>query len=476
MTLAEGKPLARSGGAARVVVVDDDEAVLHAVSRFLKAAGADVTALSDSLEVLPLLTRSQVDAVLTDFQMPHLDGRTLLVEIKRAHPDVEVVLMTSHGTVHGAVDALQAGAFHYLTKPFEDPSEVVSLVARAVEQRRLRGREAQLERLLAAGDVEALVGKSEAMERLRRLVRTVAATPATVLLTGESGTGKERVATALHRAGERRERPLITINCAALPDALLEAELFGHAKGAFTGAATARAGLFEAADGGTLFLDEVGEMPVGLQAKLLRVLQEGEVRRLGSNDVLRVDVRLVAATNVDLEAARRAGRFREDLFYRLAVVTIQLPPLRERLDDVPDLAHHFLGRSVERIKKPIRAIGDDVLAALGRYAWPGNLRELANVIERAVVLCEGDRIERRDLPAAVAGPATRDSIPVPQGLSRMPYADARRAALAAFEESYVQQVLDEAEGNVSEAARRAGMHRANFKRILRRRDGRGADG
>jgi two-component system response regulator HydG len=283
----------------------------------------------------------------------------------------------------------------------------------------------------------------------------------------ETGVGKERVANALHSASDRRSQPFVAINCAALPENLLESELFGHEKGAFTGAVSARAGLFEAANHGTIFLDEVGDMPLPLQAKLLRVLQEGEVRRVGSNATRAVDVRVVTATNVDLEAARHERRFREDLYYRLKVVSIEVPPLRAHADDIPALARHFAEVAAARMKKPTPELSEGTLDALCRYVWPGNVRELVNAIEHAVVLA-GDIIEVRHLPDAIAAHSDDSPFPTPPSLGKLTYVQARKLAVEAFERRYAEMVLSLTGGNISEAARHAGMDRANFKRLLRR--------
>jgi two-component system response regulator HydG len=455
-------------GPAKILIVDDDKAVLQVLGRILRSSGAEAVCVSSAVEALAHLELAPVDVVLSDVQMPHVDGRQLLTEVRQRHPDIEVVLMSGSATVDRAVEALQAGAFHYLTKPI-DAGTLVALLSRALERRRLRSRANLLERQVAAADL-GLLGTSAAMERLRERIRTVAPTPVSILIIGESGVGKERVATAIHHGSDRRDRSFVAINCAALPENLLESELFGHEKGAFTGAVVARPGLFETASGGTLFLDEVGDMPLPLQAKLLRVLQEREVRRVGSDVTRPVDVRVVAATNVDLDAARHEHRFRDDLYYRLRVVAIDVPPLRAHSEDVPTLARHFAEVAAKRMNRPAPTLTEPALTALSRYAWPGNVRELINAMEHAVVLAgNSDEIDAHHLPETITSRARADdAYPTPPSLARLTYVQARKLAVEAFERRYAEMVLGLAGGNISEAARHAGMDRANFKRLLRR--------
>jgi transcriptional regulator with GAF, ATPase, and Fis domain len=307
------------------------------------------------------------------------------------------------------------------------------------------------------------------MKRVFELVEGVAYSSSTVLIQGESGTGKELVARAIHHRSPRRSRPFVAVNCSALTDTLLESELFGHEKGSFTGASSAKRGLFEVADGGSIFLDEIGEVPAPTQVKLLRVLQEGEMKRVGSNEIRRVDVRVIAATNADLDKARREGAFREDLYYRLNVITIDLPPLRDRSGDIPLLALHFLRKYTSRANKQIDSIQPEAMELLERYGWPGNVRELENVVERAVVLGRGDEVAESDLPDGLRGPgpARRDSA---TALTDLPYRKAKEIAVSEFERRYVQEVLSQSEGNVSQASRRAGMDRSNFRRVMKKYD------
>ncbi len=453
-------------GRPRLLIVDDDEGILRALESLFRRAGHRVACVQDPTLAAGVLEEESPDVVLCDLRMPRLSGLDLLVELKAKRPGTEVILMTAYADVRAAVEAVKRGAYDFLVKPFEDISVVELAVARAAERKKLREDHRALSaRVEALEAFEGLVGESPRMTAIYQMVETVARSDATVLLGGESGTGKELVARAIHLRSERRAQPFLAVNCSALPAGLLESELFGHVKGAFTGAVCAKKGLFEAADHGTLFLDEVADLPPPAQVQLLRVLQEGEVRRVGGNDIVRVDVRVVAATNTDLEEARARGNFREDLYYRLAVITLKLPPLRERVEDIPLLVHHFLARAAARARKPPPELADDVLPALRRYPWPGNVRELENAIERAVILARGP-IGVADLPPHVARPPGKIA-PEVEVLSDLPYLEARRSAMHAFELRYLGALLRKAAGNVSEAARLAGMDRSNLRRLLR---------
>jgi two-component system response regulator HydG len=384
-------------------------------------------------------------------------------------------MMTGHATVETALAALKAGAYDYLTKPFEDVEVVARGVAKAAERKMLFDRNRELEDRLRRRDgaPEGLVGSSGGMRDVTRMIEAVAYSSATVLVTGESGTGKELVARALHARSPRRAQPFVALNCGALTETLLESELFGHVKGAFTGAQRDQKGLFDAADGGTIFLDEIGDIPPATQVRLLRVLQEGEIKRVGAAESVRVDVRVIAATHRDLTRLVKTGRFREDLFYRLNVINIPLPPLRERIDDVPLLAHHFLRRYAERLGKKVRTLNPDALELLRGYRWPGNVRELENAIERAVVLCRGEAVTAGDLPPAVTGrtaPLVREAPASGDDAAWLAqsYAAAKEQALRRFEKGYVEALMKACDNNISAAARKAGMDRSNFKRVLRK--------
>jgi DNA-binding NtrC family response regulator len=370
---------------ARILIVDDQEMMRDSLAATLAREGHEVVAAGDGPTAVNRLTGARFDLLLSDVKMPRMSGVELLQEARKLRPEMPVVLMTAFATVSTAVEAMKLGAYDYIQKPF-DGDEVRLLVERTLEHSRLARENAAL-RTIAQTDVpRPLVGSSPAMQEVRRKIELVARSNVTVLVCGESGTGKELVSRAIHAASERRERPMLAVNCAALSENLLESELFGHEKGSFTGADRLRRGRFELADGGTLMLDEISEIPLNLQAKLLRVLQENAFERVGSSLTQQVDVRVVATTNRKLEEAVAAGKFRQDLFYRLNVVPIELPPLRQKVDDIPDLCRHFLHQIAKREKSPFRHIESEAVRLLQRYDWPGNIRELQNIIERACIL------------------------------------------------------------------------------------------
>ncbi len=459
---------------ARVLVVDDEPSLLKALEALLRKKGHEVIALDSPITATQRLAQEDFDVAMLDIKMPDLSGIELLNAVKHRRPEVEVVMMTGHATVETALAAMKAGAYDYLTKPFDDVERVAHVVARAAERKRLCDRNRELEtRLEALEGTQGLVGNSGAMRDVVRMIDAVAYSAATVLVNGESGTGKELVARALHARSPRRAQPFVALNCGALTETLLESELFGHVKGAFTGANRDQKGLFEAANGGTIFLDEIGDIPLSTQVRLLRVLQEGEIKRVGSAESVKVDVRVIAATHRDLPKLVRAGRFREDLFYRLNVIAIPLPPLRDRLDDVPLLAHHFVRRYNDRLAKKVRTLAPEAIELLCSYRWPGNVRELENAMERAVVLCRGDAILQGDLPPSITGRTAPVLREVAAGvedteLIGQSYASAKDSALRRFEKRYVEALMKACDNNISAAARKAGMDRSNFKRVLRK--------
>ncbi|MFN4242026.1 MAG: sigma-54-dependent transcriptional regulator [Tepidisphaerales bacterium] len=370
---------------ARILICDDQELMRDSLAGLLAKEGHDVTAVGDGAAAVSRLEAGKFDLLLTDLRMPKMTGIELLTQVKRVRPEMPVVLMTAYASVQTAVEAMRLGAYDYIQKPF-DGDELKLLVERTLEHARLKLENAAL-RAAAGGDVERpLVGDGPSMREIRARLELIARSSATVLVRGESGTGKEVVARYIHARSARADRPFLAVNCAALSEHLLESELFGHEKGAFTGADKLRRGRFELADGGTLLLDEISEIPPSLQAKLLRVLQENAFERVGSSVTQRVDVRVIATSNRDLEKAVAEGKFREDLFYRLNVVPVELPPLRERLEDVPELARHFLEQIARRERSVLRHLEPDAVRMLQRYTWPGNVRELQNIIERACVL------------------------------------------------------------------------------------------
>jgi two-component system response regulator AtoC len=402
--------------------------------------------------------------VITDLRMPGMDGMALLQRISRRFRDLPVVVLTAHGTVDLAVQALKQGAFDFITKPYER-DELLSVVKKALEHRARDVEEPQ-------GDEErTLVGTSERMRRVDEIIAKVADSPSTVLITGESGTGKELVALALHRKSSRQDKPFIRINAAAIPPTLIEAELFGHEKGAFTGAVSAKPGRFELAHGGTLFLDEIGELPVDMQVKLLRVLQESTFERVGGIKTLQVDVRLIAATNRDLRKAIEQGQFREDLFWRLNVVPVELPPLRERTEDIPVLVEAFIKKLNRRLNRAVESFTPEAMAVLRSYSWPGNIRELENIVERTLLFADRPVIDAGDLPpdlqARIGGLSPRPAPATPaHGVEAAPEGsmkDIVKQRMAELEKDLIQRALDETQGNVTHAARKLKISRKSLQ-------------
>jgi DNA-binding NtrC family response regulator len=435
--------------------VDDEVRQLEILRAILEKEGLDVETATSAETAARLLRDVPPAVVLTDLKLPGEDGIGLLEEIGRFAPHTCVILMTAHGSIDSAVQAMKKGAFDYLTKPLERDTLVLA-VNRALDKAGLLSENIDLRRQLRDRfSIENIIGDHGTMQDVFRTILKVAPSASSVLIYGESGTGKELVARAIHYGSPRAERPFHATNCAAIPETLLESELFGHEKGAFTGAVARRIGLFEQASGGTLFLDEIGDMSLGMQPKLLRALQEREIRRVGGSAPIKVDPRIVAATNQDLGARMREGRFREDLYYRLNVVTIHLPALRERATDIPRLAAHFLARHARTAGKKIEGIEDGALALLCGYRWPGNVRELESAVERAVLMTDGTRLIAADLPQEVrqraADGAVRIEIP-DGGLS-----------FEVIEKNLLEQAMEKKEGNVSRAARLLGMTRRTFQ-------------
>jgi two-component system response regulator AtoC len=431
----------------RVLVVDDEPGLRQSLGLLLTDAGYTVTAEQNGRRALERATAEPFDLVLCDVRMPEMDGLTFLRSYRQRGGGALVIVMSAYGGEDAAIAAMKEGAYDYLPKPFR-PDEVVLTLRKAEERERLRQDVAGLRAQLAAGPAErGLVAESGAMRDALGLVTKVAEHNTTVLITGESGTGKEVIARAIHRASPRSSRAFVGINCAAIPEALLESELFGHVRGAFTGASADKTGLFEAASGGTLLLDEIGELSVGLQAKLLRVLQEGEIRRVGDQKTRKVDARVLAATARDLEAEMRAGRFREDLFYRINVVVIHLPPLRERRDDIAPLSRLFAARLAERLGKPL-SLSDSAVAALEEQEWPGNVRQLENAIERAAILANREILDAADLRLNAF---TSDLAAEPDRAGSL------RDVVEAAERQAISEALRATDGNRRAAAERLGV-------------------
>ena len=430
----------------KVLVIDDEPGLRQSLGLLLTDAGYTVTAEQDGKRALERAVAESFDLVLCDVRMPEMDGLTFLRNYRRRGGTALVIVMSAYGGEDAAIAAMQEGAYDYLPKPFR-PDEVVLTLRKAEERERLRQEVAGLRAQLATGPAErGLVVASAAMRQALALVARVAEHNTTVLITGESGTGKEVIARAIHRASPRGSKAFVGINCAAIPENLLESELFGHVRGAFTGATGDKVGLFEQANGGTLLLDEIGELPIGLQAKLLRVLQESEIRRVGDQKTRRVDARVLAATARDLEAEVRAGRFREDLFYRINVVVIELPPLRDRREDIAPLARHFVARLAQRFGRPL-SLSEDALAWLEQQEWPGNVRELENAIERAAVLSRKEVLEAGEFRSE----APRAAEPAP------PEGESLSEVVAAAERQAIASALRAANGNRREAAKQLGV-------------------
>jgi len=447
-----------------ILVVDDDDAHRGMLRTMLRSWGYTVEEAADGDNAVALVHEKAFDVVLTDVRMTRMDGISALKGILAYNPALPVVLMTAYSSVETAVEALRLGAYDYLIKPL-DFEALRHTLEQAIEHSRLSVENRELRRQLTdAAARPDILGRSQAIKDMLQIISTVAPTEATVLITGESGTGKELVARALHEGSARAARPLVTVNCAALAENLLESELFGHEKGSFTGADRRREGRFMQANGGTLFLDEIGEMPLPLQAKLLRALQQREVQRVGSDTPITVDVRVLAATNRDLRREAAEKRFREDLYFRLNVISIEVPSLCRRSEDIPLLAAHFLQRFAERNRKNIKGFAPQALDSMLRYSWPGNVRELENAVERAVILCNGALITGRELPASVVGaPAAATAAAVPEG-------DISLAGLSldTVERRAIEETLRQTGDNKSEAARRLGITRATLHNKLRK--------
>jgi two-component system response regulator HydG len=483
---APAKPVRSAGPVPfRVLVVDDEDVMRKAWRRILTAPDFTVELAARAEEALAALERSGFDVVVLDIVMPGMSGLEALPIIKRRWPEIEVVMTTAFGGVDGAFEAVRQGAYQYLAKPFESIDSVELAVRNAACHKRLAARARHLEEELRRRDDEArgtsgeeaerwrmlrrILGDAPAIKEVVRAVEAVAGSSASVLVQGESGTGKELVARVIHGASTRRGKPFLTANCSALPGAAIESELFGHRRGAFPGAATDKVGLLQAASGGTLFLDEISEITPALQAKLLAVLLDGEVRPVGSSESERVDLRVVAASSQNLVRRLAAGTFLEDLYNRLAVVTIAIPALRDRRGDVPLLAYHFLRRAAERAGKPLRHITPDALEALTAFSWPGNVRELETVIERAVALGQGEALTTLELPPALLSRELAALwVDGERPVADSGYRVAKTRALRAFDRVYVQTLLERTRGNISESARLAGLDRSNFRRVIKR--------
>ncbi len=434
----------------QILLADDEANLRRVLSAQLQRDGYDVHAVCDGAEVLSTLDDHHIDLVITDLKMPKLDGMQVLKHVMSHHPQLPVIMITAHGTIDTAVEALKLGAFDYVTKPF-DRTEFRNVVAKAA-----RTGELSLKNVSPEPDGSGryrIIGQSTPMTEVYDLIEKVADTPSTVLITGESGTGKELIAQALHDNSARQECPFVRVNCAAMPQELIESELFGYDKGAFTGAVTNKPGRFELAHEGTLFLDEIGEIPLTMQVKLLRAVQEQEFERVGGIKTLKVDVRLIAATNRELKEEIEAGRFREDLYYRLNVVHVHLPPLRERPSDIPLLVGHFVDKFNAKLKREIRGFDEDAMASLATHPWPGNIRELENLVERCMIFADGDEIQLSHLPPDIRGNESSRGSTTAADAGEAGLKQAVRQATAKLEREFIARALEQTGGNVTHTAR-----------------------
>ncbi|MFQ5579807.1 MAG: sigma-54-dependent transcriptional regulator [Nitrospiria bacterium] len=443
----------------RMFIVDDNEKIRHSLASFFYEKGYEVIECSSGEEALERLQENEADLVISDFQMGGMSGLDLLRKIKEKAPLTQVMIITAFGTVERAVEAMRQGAFDYLLKPFS-LVEMETKVEKALEQRRLLT-ENRYYRETIQNNMGRIIGQSSGMQQVYRLIEKIAPTATPVLILGETGTGKELVAKEIHNKSPRAERPFIAINCGAIPENLIEAELFGYEKGAFTGAATSKKGRFEMADGGTLFLDEIGELPLHLQVKLLRFIQEQELERVGGTKIIKVDSRLIAATHRDLKKEVQEKRFREDLFYRIRVIEICLPALRERGDDIKELSMHFLMKINQELHKNVQ-FPPEIIDLFSAYPWPGNVRELENIVERAVVLADSNTIQLEDLPSEL------HSIPAPEKPSPQTGPQSMTERIEEMEREIIRKTMEEVEGNQTKAAKTLGLHRSSLQYKLRK--------
>ena len=441
----------------RIVIAEDDEDLAFVLREALRRQRYEIDVSPTAGGLLDRLKTNPYDLILLDVRLPDMDGLDAIPKCRELAPDTPIIVMTAHGTRETAMDAITRGAYDFFTKPLKmDEFQVV--VSRALDRRHLQ-KQVKALRESQPGGLEGLIGQSEVLKRVVEMAHRAAPTDLTVLIRGPSGTGKELVANAIHYRSPRRTRPLVKVNCAAFSRELVESELFGHERGAFTGATATREGKFEVANGGTLLLDEIGDMPPETQAKILRVLQEKELERVGGNRTIAVDVRVLAATNQDLEARVREGTFRQDLYYRLNVVSVVLPPLRERPGDLPPLIEHFLAEAAKRLGRPATALAPEAYRALLAHDWPGNVRELEHALEQAVALASGGEIRTEDLPAAVRGGGDAEPDPVLRGS----FKDAKQLVIERFERRFITEALAKHQGNVSKAAEDMGMYRQHLQ-------------
>jgi len=446
-------------GPLNILVVDDEAASRELLQIIMTDAGYQARTAASGEEALSVVGEEDFDVVITDLQMPGMDGGALIKELERVVPEVTVVVLTAFGSIESAVEMIKLGAYDYLRKPF-DKEDLLLRVEKAAERRRLSREVRELRRIVEEQrqEGEGIIGSSRAMREVLNQVQATARTDFPVVIYGDSGTGKELVARSIHSVSTRREKPFVTVNCSAIPDTLFENELFGHIKGAYTGATESRKGLFAEANGGTIFLDEIGEIPLALQAKLLRVLQEQEIKPVGDTRTIHVDVRLVCATNKDLQKATEAGEFRQDLFYRINVIPIRIPPLRERKDDIPLLANHFLERANQCLDQRKEGFSKEAVRKMLNYPWPGNVRELENKVKQSALLARGDLVEAGDILIE-----EMEASPLEGEAASATYKEAK----ARWEKEYLTRLLRRHRGNVSRAAAEAGRYRADFYNLIK---------
>ena len=448
-----------------ILIVDDEKSLLELLGLVFKKEGYGVKTASSGVKALEMLDKNGIDLVITDIKMPQKTGMDILKAVKDRTPELPVIMITAYGSIQQAIEALKAGALDYVVKPF-DVEELKIIVARGLEKRRLKEENILLKKdLKEKYSFERMIGKSRIMREIYDLIEKVAVTDSTVLVTGESGTGKEMAARAIHALSPRRDGQFVSINCAALPENLLESELFGHAKGSFTGAIAEKKGMFEAAGHGTLFLDEVGEMSPWTQVKLLRALQERTIRRVGGNDEIPVDVRIIAATNQDLKRRIHEGKFREELFYRLNVISFEMPPLRRRVEDIPILVTHFIQKHCEKMNKKLKRVAPEVFSLFETYPWPGNIRELENVIERLVAIEDRETVTAGCLPLEIVAPQAREETRFlfQPGFNMMAYIDD-------LSKKYVNQALAASGGNLRQAAALLGLSYRTIRYLIEKYD------
>ncbi|MBI2503144.1 MAG: sigma-54-dependent Fis family transcriptional regulator [Candidatus Latescibacteria bacterium] len=450
---------------AHILIVDDETDLAISCQRLFNSKGYQSAVVGNGRDALEYLQAEEPQLVLTDLKMPGMDGMELLQQIKAHYPEIQVVLMTAYSTIEDAVAAMRLGAADFLPKPFT-ADHLAIVVEKVLAARTLREENRTLkEQLSRRYSFENIIGKSQAMTQIFELIKKISDTNVNVLVCGASGTGKELIARSIHANSSRSSRAFVPINCGALPEHLVESEIFGYERGAFTGAAHAKPGLLETADGGTFFLDEISELPMPLQVKFLRVLQDGKFRRLGSNQEREVDLRLICATNQPLEEKVEANQFREDLYYRINTFTIQIPPLRDRRDDIPLLANHFLQHYARQHQKPVNAISPQAMELLLKGEWKGNIRELEHVLERAVILASGETVQPEDLPPQIR--PTENNFQTPQTfLLNLPFKEAKDQLIEDFERRYIEDVLQKYHGNVSRAAEHSGIDRRSLHRLL----------